>query len=191
MAGSLTMDREYFERMYAHDDDPWAFETSWYERRKYALTMAALPHARYQRAFEPGCSIGVLTSLLAERCDQLVAMEHLPAVAARARSRLRAQSGATVLEGSIPSDWPVGTFDLIVLSEVAYYLTEEGLCLALEHARRSLRRKDTLVSVHYLLETNYPLSGQRVGQVLRNQAWLKTLSCYTEESFELLVFAAC
>ena len=58
---------EYFDRMYAESDDPWRFETSEYERRKYAATLAALPRARYENALEIGCSIGVLTGGFSEQ----------------------------------------------------------------------------------------------------------------------------
>ncbi len=191
MAGALTMGRAYFEEMYAQANDPWAFESSWYEQRKYALTLAALPRERYRRAFEPGCSNGVLSSLLAERCDELLAMDLLPSVVARARARLASHPGARVVEGAIPCDWPRGTFDLIVLSEVAYYLTGIGLRETLVRLRQSMCPGGTLVSVHYLLETNYPLKGRRVGEVLDETRWLKRTANYAEESFELLVYEAC
>ena len=48
----------YFADMYAGDDDPWGFDDRWYERRKYALTVAMLPDPRYRRALEPGCANG-------------------------------------------------------------------------------------------------------------------------------------
>ena len=60
-----SMPRSYFDEMYRCDPDPWQFESSWYEQRKYELTVAALPERRYRSAFEPGCSVGVLSSLLA------------------------------------------------------------------------------------------------------------------------------
>ena len=56
----------YFDRKYAFDPDPWGFATSAYEADKYRATLAALPRARYRRALEVGCSIGVLTERLAE-----------------------------------------------------------------------------------------------------------------------------
>jgi Nodulation protein S (NodS) len=62
--------KSYFEGMYSGDPDPWDFEGSPYEQRKYSLTMASLPRPRYRFAFEPGCSIGVLTSMLAGRCNR-------------------------------------------------------------------------------------------------------------------------
>ncbi|MEO6397119.1 MAG: SAM-dependent methyltransferase [Tepidiformaceae bacterium] len=187
MAGELTIDRRYFEEKYAASGDPWNFLHSWYERRKYDLTLAALPEQRYARAFEPGCSIGVLSERLAQRCDELVAMELLPAVASEARERLRPYPHASVVAGGIPGDWPDGSFDLIVLSEVGYYLTPEGLEQAIHRLGSSMRAHATLVSVHYTLETNYPLPGGAVGEALRKVPWLNEVSFYTEQSFELLV----
>ena len=70
-------DRSYFDRVYHEDRDPWGFETSAYERRKYALTVASLPKASYGSAFEPGCSIGVLTEMLAPRCEHLLATDFI------------------------------------------------------------------------------------------------------------------
>ena len=80
-------DPGYFERMYANSDDPWHLAENPYEQRKYALTVASLPRERYRRGFEPGCSIGLLTALLAPRCEELVATDPVPEplVAARAR----------------------------------------------------------------------------------------------------------
>lgn len=66
---------DYFEDVYANVDDPWSFATSPYERAKYVETLAALPRARYQSAFEVGCSVGVLTSELAARCDAILSVD--------------------------------------------------------------------------------------------------------------------
>ena len=71
----MTVGTEYFDGMYAASPDPWGFESRWYERRKYAVTMALLPAERYRDAFEPGCSIGVMTGLLAGRCDRLLSCD--------------------------------------------------------------------------------------------------------------------
>src|SRR5665213_696736 len=70
--------RAYFESMYASDPDPWNFATSSYEQRKYAHTVAALPNEHFCNVFEPGCSIGVLTELLAPRCERLLATDINP-----------------------------------------------------------------------------------------------------------------
>ncbi len=188
MADQLTISREYFEEIYKDTDDPWQFESSWYEARKFNLTLAALTRPRYRRVFEPGCAIGVLSAQLAHRCDELVCLEWMPRIAALARERLRTYPHARVQEGAIPNAWPSGTFDLVVFSEVLYYLTETGLSSALELLERSLAPAGEVISVHYNPETNYPLSGGQVQTALTACEWLVPVSSYSEEKFSLAVF---
>ena len=113
---------EHFDRLYASDPDPWKFATSGYERDKYAATLAALPRARYARAFEVGCSIGVLTERLAERCDMILAVDVADAALEQARLRCRDWHGVHFDRLIVPQDWPEGVFGLILFSEVLYYL---------------------------------------------------------------------
>jgi protein-L-isoaspartate O-methyltransferase len=86
----------YFEDMYARNPDPWSFETRWYEERKHALTVDALAQRRYRSAFEPGCSTGMLTSLLAARCDHLLAVDAIEAAACTAAKRVADRPHVTV-----------------------------------------------------------------------------------------------
>ena len=48
--------------------------------------MASLPQERYARAFEPGCSIGMLTAELAGRCDAVLAGDPSRAAVAAAQA---------------------------------------------------------------------------------------------------------
>lgn len=57
-----------FEELHAEDADPWRVRTSWYERRKRALTLALLPHERYAVGVEAGCSVGSLAADLLSVC---------------------------------------------------------------------------------------------------------------------------
>ena len=182
------LDDAYFERIYADGHDPWGFESRWYEARKYQLTMAALPRQRYRRAFEPGCAIGVLSAQLAARCDALCATEPMAAIVARARERLAPWPGAKVEVGALPEQWPEGRFDLVVASEVLYYLTEEGLDEVLAEMARRLEPGGHLVAVHWRLETDYPLTGDAVHERLGAASFLeRRLSC-SEREFRLEVF---
>ena len=181
------LDAAYFQRIYADGPDPWGFETRWYETRKYALTVAALPRARYRRAFEPGCAIGVLTAKLAERCDELVASELMPEIAERARARVVGLAGVQVRVGAIPDSWPEGEFDLVVLSEVAYYLDERGFDLLLDRVGQSLTSDGHVVAVHWTGSTDYPRSGDLVHEVLAAGPLLQSIAEYTEREFRLSV----
>lgn len=139
---------DYFEQLYADSSDPWQLAERHYEQRKYDLTLAALPRPRYGRAFEPGCSIGVLTRQLATRCDELVATDPVESPLERARATVEA-SHVTFERGRVPDDWPDGSFDLIVLSELLYYLSAQERLEVRAAAVDSLAPDGHLVLVHW------------------------------------------
>ncbi len=178
-----SMNRAYFDEMYRGDPDPWEFGSSWYEERKYALTMAALPDRRYRSAFEPGCSIGVLTSLLAERCDQLLATDIVPGVVASARERCRALPQVRCELRAIPEEWPTGPFDLVVLSEIAYYFDLTTLNGIMARALATCSATATFVGVHWRGTTNYPLSGDQAHEIIGSHPHLRHRSRYQETDF--------
>ena len=139
---------DYFDDLYAHADDPWRLASSPYEARKYALTVAALPCRRYRRAFEPGCAIGVLTAMLALRCDALVAWDGAARALEQAKRRVRAPHVCFALQ-RVPGDWPRGSFDLIVVSELLYFLSGTDRAGVRDRAVASLEPGGHLVAVHW------------------------------------------
>ncbi|ODN71894.1 class I SAM-dependent methyltransferase [Methylobrevis pamukkalensis] len=156
---TTTLPPTYFDDLYERAPDPWAFETSPYEDAKYAATLAALPHARYGRVLEVGCSIGVLTKRLASRCDHLVAIDPAARALDTARARCLDLPSVSFVQGHVPADWPSGSFDLIVLSEVIYYLGAPDVDALAARVDRSLRPGGQVLLVHWVRETDYPLSG--------------------------------
>ena len=130
------VDPAYFEKLYQRDPDPWKFATSDYERDKYAATLAILPEGRrFRHCFEVGCSIGVLTRQLATRCDTLLGVDVSETALAQARERCADLATVELRLMTVPTAWPEKRFDLIVFSEVLYYLGVRGIH---EAARRSL-----------------------------------------------------
>ncbi len=183
----LSMTGADFDRFYAGaGDDPWGFTDRWYEQRKRALTLAALPRERFGRAFEPGCSIGVLTELLAGRCDELLATDVAEAALAAARERTRHLPHVRVEQGAVPAQWPAGEFDLVVLSEVGYYSGPDDLLRLARRAAASLRPDGVLLACHWRHPVQgYPTSGDEVHRVLRSLPGLQTLARHEEEDFLL------
>ncbi|OZC02506.1 class I SAM-dependent methyltransferase [Rubricoccus marinus] len=164
----------YFERLYASDPDPWRFATSPYEAAKYAATLAALPLAHYGRAFEIGCAGGVLTRALAERCDSLQAVDVAPDALAQARRRTADASGVRIERMVVPGEWPEGTFDLVVLSEVGYYLGTADFEQLRQRCARAVRPGGHLLLVHWTGETDYPLTGDAVHDAFVGaDAWVR------------------
>jgi hypothetical protein len=183
-----SIQRSYFEEMYASDPDPWNFATSAYEQRKYLLTMASLPRSRYRSAFEPGCSIGVLTEMLAARCDRLLATDVIAVARENARRRLATRPNVRVEDRAIPGDWPVDEFDLIVLSEIAYYFSETDLTEIVARVVASTEPGAHVVGVHWRSETNYPLSGDHAHMLIGRNARLENVVHHLEEEFVLDVW---
>lgn len=184
----MTLPPPYFDDRYAANPDPWGFEDRWYETRKYALTLAALPRPRYRRGFEAGCSNGVLTEQLVARCDQLVACDVAVSAVDSARARL-AGADVDVIHGGIPAQWPDGSFDLIVLSEVGYYLDESDMTRVSSQVAESLAVDGHLVAVHWRLPVaDYPSDAEAVHRTLRVSTGLASLARYLEDRFILEVF---
>ena len=161
--GAKSLGPEYFDRIYAENSDPWGFRESAYEREKYARTIASLPRSRYRRCLEVGCSIGELSALLAGRCDELMAIDVHEGSLLLARERNASLSHAHFEVMQFPRHVPAGVFDLLVLSEVAYYWGEEDFVLAQESILTKLEPGGELLLVHYVpLDTDYPMSGDEV-----------------------------
>ncbi len=159
---------DYFEAYYRANPDPWAYETSDYEREKYAASLAALPAARYRSGFEIGCSIGVFTAQLAARCDALLAVDYAPTAIARAQVRCAALSHVAFAQIAVPHDLPDARYDLIVMSEVGYYLSLDDLVRARAWMLAHLTRGGHLLLVHWTpFLPDGTLSGDAVHELFR------------------------
>jgi SAM-dependent methyltransferase len=118
----------HFQQLYENNEDPWQVRQRWYEQRKRAVLLASLPAPHFRHAFEPACGNGELTAALAGRAGLVTASDLSPAAVALTRRRTAGLPGGrvTVACQRMPQDWPQGAaFDLIVISEMAYYLNEE------------------------------------------------------------------
>ncbi len=182
----------YFERLYASADDPWQLSTRWYDQRKYAITLALLPDRRYRHAFEPGCSIGTLTELLAQRCDHITAVDVADAALRGADARLQAagcRNRVTLAQSSLDAAWPPGPFDLVVLSEVAYYLEADSLAELLSREIVRLQPGAAVIAAHWRhAVADYPLSGDAANAVIAATQGLKSLGSYRDRDVVIEVF---
>lgn len=141
----------YFEAMYGDDADPYGMRTRWYEARKRAVLLAALPHPRYARAYEPGCGAGELSVELAPRCDDLLSSDFSPRALASARTRTASLANVRIASHGLPGDWPAaeGPFDLIVISEIGYFLDAQAMRRVAECCEASLGADGVLVACNW------------------------------------------
>ncbi|OMB94890.1 SAM-dependent methyltransferase [Mycobacterium colombiense] len=178
--------------MYVGKEDPWQLSTRWYEQRKYAITLGLLPRRRYRHGFEPGCSIGTLTAQLAHRCDHLTAVDVADAARRRADARLReagCRERVTLIRSSLDAAWPAGPFDLLVLSEVAYYLQAETLAAVLRRECPRMAPGANIVAAHWRHPvTDYPLTGDAAHDVIAQTPGLTPIGRYRDSDVVIDVF---
>jgi predicted TPR repeat methyltransferase len=156
----MSRDSASFDRLYRETADPWNYETSAYEADKYARCLALLPPRRFTRALEVGCSIGVMSEAIAPRCDSLLGLDFAPTAVERARARLIPSAKFEV--ASVPEGWPQGYWDLIVLSEVLYYLSPTGLDKVIRRVADSLAPDGVCLVAGYLGPTETTLGAREV-----------------------------
>ncbi|MBU2285046.1 MAG: class I SAM-dependent methyltransferase [Gammaproteobacteria bacterium] len=139
----------YFDTLYGSDRDPYGCGTRWYEARKRDVMLASLPRQRYARAYEPGCGVGETTVHLAARCDEVLASDFNPRAGELARRRTANLDNVKLERHALPKDWPKGSFDLIVLSELGYFLDEAAMQAVAAHCEESLTGGGTLVACNW------------------------------------------
>jgi SAM-dependent methyltransferase len=154
-------DAAYFERLYAADPDPWRFKTSAYEAAKYAATVAALADRRYAAALEVGCSIGELSARIAPLCDAFLGIDITDVPLAEARARCAGLGQARFACMAVPGAWPEGQFDLILLSEVLYFLNAADIRGTAERVQASLSPGGRVLLVNWIGEPEEPQPGDR------------------------------
>jgi SAM-dependent methyltransferase len=161
---------ERFERLYRESPDPWGYRTSDYEREKYAATLAALPKRSRGLCLEVGCSIGVFTGLLAARCEHVVAIDFSLGALQLARRYLQEVRNVDLLRASFPEEAPPGSWDLIVCSEILYYLHEPAFAEAVAWIETQLTYGASVLAVSWRgLGREEPLRGDEVHDRLAAQ----------------------
>jgi SAM-dependent methyltransferase len=182
---------DYFAGLYRQSDDPWLLRDRWYERRKRALTLAALPDERYPSAYEPGCANGELTVELAARCDVLLATDLNADAVELARRRVDHLAHVRVERRATPEEWPNAAFDLIVVSEMAYYLDDTQLAQLAGKLRGTLNPGGTVIACHWRRPIEgWPHSGDFVHEQLRASLALLSISRYTDDDLVLDVWSS-
>jgi SAM-dependent methyltransferase len=130
----MSVSPAHLHALYAETTDPWGFADSDYEQAKFVATRRALLHGSYGAAFELGCGNGQLARHLAGLCGRYVGMDAVEKAVAAARE---AVPDATFVQGFYPCPLPQGPFELLILSEILYFLDIPRIqMLARDLARR-------------------------------------------------------
>lgn len=118
------MPQTHLDALYRGTDDPWDFRNSAHERDRIDAVLAALPRTRFRNAIELGCGNGELARRIAPRCDGYTGLDAAERALATAR---RTVPDGRFLRAFLPCTLPDGDYDLILLSEILYFLDPVGV----------------------------------------------------------------
>ena len=168
----------HFERLYAATEDPWRFRTSGYEQAKYRTAIEALADRSFRAALEVGCSIGEMTRVLAPRCKAMLAVDIVEQPLTVARAACADQPWVRFVRMQVPQAWPDGMFDLIVLSEVLYFLSRKDIEAVAARAAGSLAADGVVLLVNWSGRSADPCTGEEAAELFieRTRGWLKPRS---------------
>jgi 2-polyprenyl-3-methyl-5-hydroxy-6-metoxy-1,4-benzoquinol methylase len=180
-------DAAHFQRLYDASPDPWHFRTSSYERSKYQKTIACLGNRRFSSCFEIGCSIGVLTRMLAGHCEALLAVDIVEEPLRIARKACSRLPWVSFQQMQTPQEWPDRKFDLIVLSEVLYFLSRQDIAAVADRASVTLAPGGFVLLVNWRGEAGDPCTGDEAASTFvgETERWLATSLRHQEEGFRL------
>ncbi len=175
-----------FEARYRSDPDPWGYVSSRYEQEKYAATLAACGPGRFASALELGGSIGVFSEALAPRCQSLTTIDGARTAVSAARGRLASHPQVEIILGAIPQDIPRRDYDLVLASEILYYLSPTDLDATLEVLGELLISGCRLVAVHWRpAGPERPFSAHAVHARLRREPWLASVQASATDEYLL------
>jgi cyclopropane fatty-acyl-phospholipid synthase-like methyltransferase len=159
----------------------------WSERRKRNLLLAALGKPRYEAACELGCGEGDLTKRLATRTESLMAVDASTTALGRCEHEVRNLPQVRIGQATLPDEFPVGQYDLIVYSELGYILGENELDDLVMRMQAALHSNGELMAVHWRDPSpDHPRDGDRVhDKLLEGLGALRHVSCYSEAEFRL------
>ncbi|MFW1841103.1 class I SAM-dependent methyltransferase, partial [Acinetobacter gyllenbergii] len=121
------------------------------------------PH--YQNVLEIGCSNGHLSVHLAKRAAHLLCIDVSEHAVHLATQRLQSFEHVTVENRKIPEELYEQKFDLIVISEVAYYLTCDELDEFIKKLKHALKPEGEILCCHWRHDIqDFELNAQQVHQ---------------------------
>lgn len=162
-----TTGAEFFETMYSQQADPWNFASSTYEQSRYETIYRAFAHRQYRQAFEPGCSIGILTERLASCCEQVEALDISATAVATAKKRCSHLKNVSIRCASLSEVFPENNPDLLILSEIGYYFEAAAWRKQVETLLHACSKPATLIAAHWLgFSADHILSGDCVHETI-------------------------
>jgi SAM-dependent methyltransferase len=159
------------------EGDPFGFDVHPEEQLKFDRTLEVCGDGPLGRVLELGCAVGTFTEVLAPRATDVLAIDVSQSAVDQVLRRLDGQDHVRAVAMAIPDEFPDETFDLVIASDVLYYLPVPVLQRCVDRIEESLAPGGTFVSVHYVPRMGSVLNGEEAhGVVIAHTRLEHTLS---------------
>ena len=158
---------DVFENLFQNSPDPWNFESSSYEQQKLIRVLQCLPARPISFAVELGCAIGVGTLALAQYCQRIVGIDTSETALAIAKTRCAQQKHISFIKAFLPEAYPdleVSGCDLVLVSEVLYFLSPVDIQRLAAHVTKSLESEGSILIVNWTGSTDTPCTGDEAAE---------------------------
>lgn len=158
--------RPGFFNHFFDNGDPFGFDIHPVEQLKFRRTLEVCGEGPLGRVLELGCAVGSFTELLAPRATDVLALDGSPAAVEHVIRRLHDHPNVRGQAMTIPAEFPEGTFDLVVASDILYYLPVEDVRRCLERIEAAVAEGGAFVAVHYVPRMGSLLDGDETHDIL-------------------------
>ena len=155
------------------DGDPFGFDVKAEEQLKFQRTLEVCGEGSLGRVLELGCAVGTFTEMLAPRATDVLALDVSQAAVDQVARRLHDRPNVRATAMTIPGEFPEEAFDLVVASDVLYYLSVEQLQRCVDRIEAVLSDGAAFVAVHYVPRMGSVLNGDEAHDVLAARTTLK------------------
>jgi SAM-dependent methyltransferase len=153
--------------------DPFGFDRNPEEQLKFGRTLEVCGDGPLGRVLELGCAVGTFTEVLAPRASDVLALDVSQAAVDQVLERMRGHQHVRAVAAPIPDEFPDETFDLVVASDVLYYLSVADLKRCLSRIEDVLAVGGAFVAVHYVPRMGSVLKGDEAHDILTEHTRLR------------------
>lgn len=145
---------DYWENLFAKVD-PWGYRND-YETLKYEQTLDLIRDVPIKSALEIACAEGEFTRRLAAHAGQVLATDIAPTAVARAAEACADLANCSFQRLDLLTEEPPASYDLIVASEVLYYLDPAAMQAFVAKVERHLEPGGIFLTAHANLLVDEP-----------------------------------
>jgi SAM-dependent methyltransferase len=155
----------FFEHFF-DEGDPFGIDRSPEEQLKFARALEVCGGDGLGRVLELGCAVGSFTEVLAAHAREVLALDVSQAAVDRVAERMGGSPHVRAVAMTVPAEFPDGVFDLVVASDVLYYLPVADLRRCVDRIEAALADGGAFVAVHYVPRMGSVLDGDEAHDVV-------------------------